>query len=812
MGLCALLPAQPGGVEPVRPAIILTAEKKQLDFADGLFEQRQYAQALEEYVKFLAQFPESASREAAARRRAVCLSELARTDEALAAFRQYIHDFPASDKLAEAETQIGILLLKKGELANAAQTLYAVVQRRGVAGPTLEMALYYLGQTNYQRGKWSECGQQMKDYVTRFPKGAYAPLARYYLAECLRKQNQSREAVPHYREVLKLAEGPQAGEYADLVEKAQYNLAEALYETGQFAEAGATFTGLAEKFPNSALAETAAYQAVWAASAENNQDRTLTAAQRFVTRHPRSPLRFSVMSLLAGAQFDKKDYDGAANTYRAIIAGTTDPRERFLSEVRLLWCDFEAGRTENVIEGARKLVESPPPPLIERGTGEASGRSPHPELSAVHLLWGSALYRQGKYSEALERFRQVTRGYPESADAPAAAYYGALCLYAQAQYAEAARAFEEYATRFTTRDDAPFALWLAGEAHRQAGDPAAAADRLTTLLAKYPAFARRDDALYSLFLSYQALAKTDEMVAAGEEILAGSCAPERAAEVYYSIALCYSDHDDYARAVEYARKVLSLGGVEQATGGIASAARYLLALGLSEQGKLDESAAELARLLLADPPYDRVDMRFHVWAAQYLFQKGQWKESRALWERLLARPEAGDYQAEARLRIGQASARLGDQAAARRQLLDFVKAYPDTMEAAEARLDIARTYAAEKQWKTALDFFEQSKEINLYSDENDQIVLGIQAAVEAAECRLHLGDDKTALRDLLYVVTMFDYSDEYRPRALYRLGEALEKTGDAKAARERWQEVVAKFPKSGWAKEAQKRLAPAGSS
>ena len=74
-GLAPVVSAQTTVSQPLRPAIVQTEEKKSLDFADSLFEDKQpdYARALAEYRRFVDKFPQSASREAAGRRNAVCL-------------------------------------------------------------------------------------------------------------------------------------------------------------------------------------------------------------------------------------------------------------------------------------------------------------------------------------------------------------------------------------------------------------------------------------------------------------------------------------------------------------------------------------------------------------------------------------------------------------------------------------------------------------------------------------------------------------------------------------------------------------------
>ena len=779
--------AAPSKPQAIQPAVVRTPEQRTMDYADGLFEREMWKDSASQYRDFLAQYPDSASREAAMRRLAVSLAEMDRTDEALAAFRQYVEAFPKAERAPEARIQIGIMQLRAGQPAAAIQAFLEVVDHAGLPASQRELALYYLGQAYFQQRKFTEAATRLADFTAKYPKSIHAPLARFYLAESLRQDKKPEEALAHYREIIKRQSG-EAGN-TDLLRKSYYSLANAYFDLGKYAEAAEAFREIARKYPDWEFAEEAAFQVIWAASAQRNDEAVITAAREFLKKYQRSPRAFAALSLLAGAQFDADHFEDAATTYGEIVLNATDPQRIVLARNRLLWCDYRLERFDRVVEGARTLIEEYPD---------------MPEAASVRVLLGRALYSQGKFDEAVLQYRQVVEESPKSTFAADAAYNLAFAYYQQKDYRNAAVAFEDFAGKFANSDRAPNALWLAGESYRQTGDYAAAADRLETLLQRHPNFPRKEDVLYGLFACQRSLARGEAMRETAGKLLATEPAPERAVELHYWLADQYYREKKFEEAAGELQKVLDLGKTVYH-----DPSKLLLGQIWAQSGKEDEAAKAFAELLLSTPP-TKLPLEWHTWAARRYYELGKdWKATRQLWQRLLARPEAGAYRPEARLRAAQAALRSGQAETARKELLEFIKDYRDTVEVAEAELELGRVYSAEKAWQTAIEHYDKARARTENATDDVLVFQAIEAVIGKAEALLELGENEEARKELLYVILLYDFSQtDSWPRALYQLGQAQARLGEMDKARQRWHETIESATGSRWAEKAREALIP----
>jgi TolA-binding protein len=785
--LATVADAQPTSDPQNNAAVQLTREQKSFDYADILFKRKDYTSAIEEYRRFMKDFPKSASSELALRRIAVSYQEMGDSDKALEIFRQYVKTWPNGEKTVEAHIQIGIQLLELGQKAGAVQTLLKVAKRKNLTDTQKEMLYYYLGRAQHEREKHKEAIAQYRACVKGHPKGEYSPWARFYLAECLRKTGDNDAALKLYTELLTLTKGARAKQLSKLLRTAQYNRAETLFDMKQYTKAAKAYQEAANKYPGTSFADQAAYGVVYSAVAQKDRKKVVQLASNYLSRRPKSKLRNAVLLIKANAHFELKQYQDASTAYRAVIDSSKDTSQQARAASRILWCSYNLKQYKTVIKDAQVFLAKYPKDS---------------EVGNIHFLMGRCLHALGEYDKALLEFLVVLSNYKDSSFVEDSAYLAGLCYYLQDRLPEATNVFESFHKSYAKSNLAPDALWLAGESHRRLGDLATAADRYTALLDRYPNFRDHDKVWYNLFYCRRTLKQWEEMRTTGDAFLAARPKDEQCNEILYSIAFSYWKESNHKSAIERCRQLLKMKKSKYHPD-----ARYLLARGLCELKKYGEGIAEFKTLITSKPPY-AVPIEWHLFAARFLYREDKWQDSLTLWTLASERPEIGDAANEALWRIGCCYLRLGDYAVARRHLLDFIERSPKAYEVPETFYYVAQTYSGQKKWEDAIEFYDKCRDAGEFSNENAQLVLAIKSMVESAECRMELKRYKEAGRELDRLIAQheFDWSD-YKPRAHFRLAECMEKQNKKKEAQAHYKVVVDKFAKSDWASKASDRIA-----
>src|SRR3712207_5563461 len=152
---------EPPEVEPVQPE---APDRRQLDFANGLFAQKQYDLAVPEYEKFLGQFPGAPGRASAYFYLGECYRALNRSPAARSAFQSVLDEHGESEFAAPAAYGVGEILFTQKDYAGA-------------------LPLFH------------RCAAKAKE-------GALALSARYFEARCLENLDRKDEAANLYVQVV----------------------------------------------------------------------------------------------------------------------------------------------------------------------------------------------------------------------------------------------------------------------------------------------------------------------------------------------------------------------------------------------------------------------------------------------------------------------------------------------------------------------------------------------------------------------------------------------------------------------------------
>jgi len=183
--------AAPAAIPRSVPAA--NAEQTQLGLADALYSRQQWDAAIEEYQRFLADFPRSA--------------QLA----------------PAIYRLAEAYEKIGN--------ANSARLYYAKVAALSQPGPFGGAAAYKLAEAEFQERDYANAVAHYKLAAQLLPEPKAKQSAQYFTARCLQELSRKQEARAAYQA---LADTQEKHPFREV---SQFQLAVLLVDAGRSSEA-----------------------------------------------------------------------------------------------------------------------------------------------------------------------------------------------------------------------------------------------------------------------------------------------------------------------------------------------------------------------------------------------------------------------------------------------------------------------------------------------------------------------------------------------------------------------------------------------
>lgn len=217
-----------------------------LRFAHGLFSQRKFDLAAEEYQRFLDDDPEPADGDDARFGLAAARLFQGRYKDSRAAFQEFIRLAPNHPRARTAWYRLGELSYMLGDLPGAREAL-----ERFTADPdphaNLETAWTYLGDVRLGLDDPGAAREAYETSLKRFPKGRLADRARYGLGRSLAAIGETDAALDALEDLVDQGA-------ADWLDKALLQIGKIELAAGRFDEAEKALARLAKAAPQSALA------------------------------------------------------------------------------------------------------------------------------------------------------------------------------------------------------------------------------------------------------------------------------------------------------------------------------------------------------------------------------------------------------------------------------------------------------------------------------------------------------------------------------------------------------------------------------
>ena len=155
--------------------------------------------AIDTYKMLISQYPGSADARKGLLQLAITERNTGNTEQAIEAYKNAIRLYPTSDEAAVAAEDLKLIYADAGRLEEYLAFVKTVPNAPQVDVDDIDRLAYEAAEKAYLERKGVV---QLEDYVKRYPKGAYASKAKYYIAMSRYEEGKYDEALTLANEVI----------------------------------------------------------------------------------------------------------------------------------------------------------------------------------------------------------------------------------------------------------------------------------------------------------------------------------------------------------------------------------------------------------------------------------------------------------------------------------------------------------------------------------------------------------------------------------------------------------------------------------
>ena len=559
----------------------------------------------------------------------------------------------------EAQYKVGLYRYQNGDYQGAIDA-FTRVHQDYPQSPFRGSAYYWEGESYYRLGQYDKAlvayqqiiqhfpGERLRDYallaaadvqlrvqrpadaipllrelVATYPSSSTNAQARRYLADSLFRAGQYGEAADAYNQLLQTSQGD--GDKPHAV----FWRAESFYQLGAFDRAEQGYREMLQAYPRHARQEEALYGLGWAQLNGEKYRSALDTFQQLGRTFPRTRFQESVSYARVKSYLGLRQMPAAQDTYRQLAREF--PQSRWLGAATL--------------EFARTAYEAGDYTTAASLTKQVADSTKSNSLAPVALvLQGDLLYREGKFTEAIEAYRRAERaGLPDNL-LETTLLKRALAFYQRRDFANAATDLERLLRQFPSSTNAAEAAFWLGEArfyNRQYRPALLAYQQVPPGSSRYP------DALYGRGWVYYQGSDWPKAAAEFEQVVQrfpeASIRPEalfRLGEVQFNLK-------NFEKAIATYQQLLREYPQEK----LVPNARLRSAWVRYKAGNNAQAIRELSDLV-RDQPHQPIAAEAHYWLGMAYLSTKQLDDARAQFEKILAQWPTSEVGSQAILRLG----------------------------------------------------------------------------------------------------------------------------------------------------------------
>lgn len=510
-------------------------DRRQLDYANGLFAQKQYDLAIPEYEKFLGQFPGAPGRASAYFYLGESYRALNRSPAARTAFQSVLDEHGESEFAGPAAYGVAEILFTQKDYAGALPLFHRSAAKSKEQALGLS-ARYFEARCLENLDRKDEAANLYLQVVEGKGANQYREDARLAAGSILVSRGRKAEALTQYealsnetgKAALKAEATVRAGMVAlDLQQndkakpdKAMIDKAMALLQKGRGLPEAGRWRGIAEVGLLRLFAQTG-QQAQVVAEYKRGQDQIP------------EEVRPEMMLLVANSQRQLGNGKEAEALYAEITAKYPNREEAKDARYQRLINIYNSNPDELVAEVDRFLASNP--------TGERADQA--------RLLKAEAFYKQGSFANAAPLYETLRASQLSPKLRAESAYKLAWCYVQMKDAPRMIEAFTYFIKAFPDNPQVPSILAQRSLAYQELKNVDGAVADLNTLIANYPQAKEREAALQqkALLLGQQENAKG--MTEAFQQLLKEFPKTAAAAQAQYYIGKAAFEAKNYAAAI-----------------------------------------------------------------------------------------------------------------------------------------------------------------------------------------------------------------------------------------------------------------------
>ncbi|MDD5129341.1 MAG: tetratricopeptide repeat protein [Candidatus Omnitrophica bacterium] len=271
-----------------------------------------YLKAEEIYSRILKDFPDSSFADYALYQSG--LSQLKRSDyeSAIATFKLLPNSYPQSKFLENSDYLLGVVYFDKQDFISSSEIL-ARFQNKFKESRLSAQAVFMLGLSLLNLGKVNDALNIFKDIPRKYPQELeLIQKAEYEVADCYYRLGQEKEALKRFK--LLRAKYPDS----KLAPEIMWWLGQYYYRLNDLSLAARYFGSLAKDFPDSSLSGDALYALGLIFKDENNLDQALESFKSALKMEKGSSKTEAALGV-ADIYFQQGNLEGALNEYKRML-------------------------------------------------------------------------------------------------------------------------------------------------------------------------------------------------------------------------------------------------------------------------------------------------------------------------------------------------------------------------------------------------------------------------------------------------------------------------------------------------------------
>ncbi len=178
------------------------AEQAHYEMGRAYIENRQFNEAHAAYDELMAKYPQSPFARRAMTEKAMIYNIQGNKEKAIATYKETIEKYPHSEEARIAVQDLKNIYIEMGEVDKFADYAARTSSVGSISSNSIDTLTFIAAEKFYNKGDTENAAVQFKEYLVKFPQGAFRLNSNYYLGTIYHKKGMNDEAIEHLEEVI----------------------------------------------------------------------------------------------------------------------------------------------------------------------------------------------------------------------------------------------------------------------------------------------------------------------------------------------------------------------------------------------------------------------------------------------------------------------------------------------------------------------------------------------------------------------------------------------------------------------------------